>query len=109
MPNDLWITMLVTIIAGVTAHQINQSALVETISKNTGKLIRILIRVIARFGIGVLVMFFCLSKVLAFGLNIDPINRWEILEVIYYAFLGFEFLKFLLKDIGDVKSGKRPL
>lgn len=109
MPKDLWITMLVAIIATVIAHQINKSALIETISQKTGKLIRVFIRVIARFGIGFLLMVFCLSKLLDFGLNGDPINRWEILEAVFYALLALEFLKFLIHDLADVSSGKRPL
>lgn len=101
--------MLVTIIAAVTAHQINKSALIETISQKTGKVIRMLIRVIARFGIGFVLMVFCLLKLLAFGIDDEPINRWRILEATFYALLGLEFLKFLLHDLADVVSSKRPL
>ncbi len=109
MPKDPWMMMLLTIIGAVIAHQINKSALIETISQKTGKVLRMLIRVIARFGIGFLLMFFCLSKLLAFGLDDEPINRWRILEATFYALLGLEFLKFLLHDLAEVVSGKRPL
>lgn len=109
MPKDLWITMLTTIIAAVIAHQLNQSTLVEAISQKMGKLIRILIRAIARFGISILIIIFCLWRLIHFVKMDGAAERWEILAAIYFAFLGLEFVKFVLADVVDVKTGRRPL
>nr|WP_314877309.1 hypothetical protein [uncultured Pseudomonas sp.] len=109
MPKDLIITMLATIVAGVIAHQINQSTFIETITQKMGKVMRTMISLIARFGISLLVLLFAARQLFSFGVDPAPAERWEILAAIYFSIVGFEFIKFMLSDIQDVRSGRRPL
>lgn len=109
MPKDLIITILASIVAAVIANQINQSTLIETITQKMGRLTKKIINLIARFGLTLFVLLLAVRELIAFGISPDPVGRWEILGAIYFSILGFEFVKFLLSDIQDVRSGKKPL
>ncbi|MCF7532020.1 hypothetical protein [Pseudomonas petrae] len=109
MPKDLWITMLATIAAGVITHQVNQSDLVATITQNMGKVMRKLVSFAARFGATLFILAMCVYQIISFAVTDDPVGRWGILGAIYFSVLGLEFVKFLLNDIHDVRSGRKPL
>ncbi|MBV4500387.1 hypothetical protein [Pseudomonas shirazensis] len=103
MPQDTLITIItttvVTIIATVIANQICKSAALERMSQLTGKMIANVAQFMAEFGVNIGFIFWTTYIWTAFGLSDQPIQRLEVLQLIYFSGLGGWFVQDLLKGL----------
>ncbi|MHC8404316.1 hypothetical protein [Pseudomonas sp. TMB3-21] len=103
MPNDTLITIItttvVTIIATVIANQLSKSAAIEFITQLTGSIMANIARFMARFGVSLGFISWTIWTWFSFGASEKPIERIEVLELVYFSGLGFWFIQDLIRDL----------
>lgn len=111
MPNDTLITIItttaVTIIATVIANQLSKSAAIERISQLTGNMTANVAKFMARFGVSIGFIFWTLWIWASFGFSTKPIERTEVLQLLYFTLLGSWFIQDLLRELSPSSRRKR--
>lgn len=108
MPNDTLTTIItttvVTIIATVIANQLSKSVAIERISQLMGNIIANIAKFMARFGVSLGFIFWTIWTWFSFGASSKPIDRIEVLELVYFSGLGFWFIQDLIRDLTTKKA-----
>ncbi|WP_124371230.1 hypothetical protein [Pseudomonas sp. R2-7-07] len=92
-------TTVVTIIATVIANQLSKSAAIDRISQLTGNMTANVARFMAKFGVSIGFISWTLWIWASFGFSTKPIERTEVLELLYFTLLGSWFLQDLLREL----------
>jgi len=107
MPDDTLTTIItttaVTIVATVIANQLSKSSAVERISQLTGKMSAKIAKFIMRFGVNIGILMWCAWVMISFGLKTQPIERFEILGLIYFSFMAAWFVGDTLAEISKIR------
>ncbi|MBA1192836.1 hypothetical protein G7007_08180 [Pseudomonas entomophila] len=111
MQEETWqtviITVFVTIISTVIANQISKSQVVERLGQVTGTVITRVTKFFLRFGLSIFAIAWPIWVVIDFGSSEKPIERWEIIGVIYFCFIIYLNLRFLASEVMDALSRRK--
>ncbi|WP_263225092.1 hypothetical protein [Pseudomonas alabamensis] len=111
MQEDTWqtvvITVVVTILSTVIANQLSKSQAVERLGQVTGTVITRVTKFLLRFGISIFAIAWSIWILISFGSSDKPIERWEIIGVVYFSFIIYLNLGFLASEVMDALSRRR--
>lgn len=108
MPKDFMMTILMSIVAAVIAHHINNSGFITEAIQKTGRLMKAMAIILAKLSMNLLILTFSVYQFIMYANGPEPATRIETLGMIYFSIMGFEFVKFTISDIRFLAFGRRP-